>query len=104
MLLAETCPEEQRPWPPPQGDTTVSVRENVCGWKFVAHSRLQSFPSAIGCWSLSVLKLCQDCKIFLMTGHIPHLDSMVITARSFLSSLVEVIMIESWVAIAAILR
>ena len=43
--------------------------------------------------SLCVLKPCQDCKIFLMTGHVLHLDSMVITTRSFLSSLVEMIMI-----------
>lgn len=46
--------------------------------------------------SLSVLTQCQDCKIFLMTGHILHLDSMVETTRSFLSSLVEVHVIESW--------
>lgn len=43
--------------------------------------------------SLCVLTLCQDCKIFLMTGHVLHLDSMVVATRSFLFSLVEVIML-----------
>lgn len=40
VLLEETCREEQRPWPTPQGDTTVEVQQNFCGWKSVAHSRL----------------------------------------------------------------
>lgn len=39
---------------------------------------------------------CPDCKIFLMTGHILHLDFMVTTTSSFLFSLVEVMVTQSW--------
>lgn len=75
------------------GYHNLSAREHFCGWKFVA---FQTVESPLCYWlllSMSVLNLCQDCKIFLMTGHILHLDSMVITTRSFLPFLVEVIMI-----------
>lgn len=66
--------------------------------------RTVASPSAIGWCSHSVLRLCQDCKIFLMTGHILHLDFMVTTTRSFLCCLVEVIMIQSRVEIATVPR
>lgn len=65
------------------GATAASAQEGVPAVGSLWRSLSWRYPSTIGCFCLSVLRLCQDCKIFLMTGHIWHLDSMVANNQQF---------------------
>lgn len=58
-----------------QGHHSLRAGGSACGWKPLERLELKVPPP--------LFKLCQSCQIFLMTGHIGHLDSMVANSQPF---------------------
>lgn len=73
----------ERPWPTPPGPPQPPCRRECLWLEASGTAWVEDSPSIIGCFCLSALKLCQNCKIFLMTGHIWHLDSLVANSQPF---------------------